>query len=440
MAFWRNLSSALCLLTVTTCSWAQIVNLTETVKAGDCFRIKIDMELAGELRVNRDGKQVSLKLTATANHELAQRVLDVSTQGVADKAACVYDKASATIGVGEAVSERSLRPKRHLVVVQRYKDQPLCYCPTGPFLHEERELVGEHFDVLALTGLLPGKTVALGDTWKVSNGTAQALCNFEGVTGQDLSCKLEQIRDKCAVIRVTGTATGIDLGAQVKLTIDATCRFDVAAGRLIALEWKQQDERDQGPASPASSVKMTVRLSRTAMETPATLSDVALVSVPDSFDPPPHMTHLEYHDPKDRFALYFPREWQPVAQTTDHLVLRLMERGDFVAQVTVTPWEPAEKGKHLTPEAFKEAMNETVGWEPEAELQASEVPAEEGRWIYRLSYQGKMDGEEVIQNFYLVAGLEGQQVVLAFTLTPKHVDRLGTRDLSLAGSVDFSKK
>jgi hypothetical protein len=46
----------------------------------------------------------------------------------------------------------------------------------------------------------------------------------------------------------------------------------------------------------------------------------------------------------------------------------------------------------------------------------------------------------VIQNFYHIAHEDGRQVVLAFTMTPKQADRLGTRDLSLVGSLDFPTK
>jgi hypothetical protein len=65
------------------------------------------------------------------------------------------------------------------------------------------------------------------------------------------------------------------------------------------------------------------------------------------------------------------------------------------------------------------------------------VPAGDGRWIYRISALGKMDGTEVMQNFYLVAGPGGEQVVLLFTMTPKKAMKLGERDLSMAGSIDF---
>jgi hypothetical protein len=86
-------------------------------------------------------------------------------------------------------------------------------------------------------------------------------------------------------------------------------------------------------------------------------------------------------------------------------------------------------------------MNETPGWEPEKELQAGEVPGGgEGRWVYRVSLLGKADGVAVLQNFYLVAGPNGDQVVVAVTLAPKKAEQLGSRDLALAGSIDFPTK
>jgi len=41
---------------------------------------------------------------------------------------------------------------------------------------------------------------------------------------------------------------------------------------------------------------------------------------------------------------------------------------------------------------------------------------------------------------WIVAGPNGEQVVIVFTMTPKQADRLGTRDLSLAANIDFPNK
>ena len=413
---------------------AQTYPLSETLQAGDCVRIHLEMNLSGEMRVNKEGKAVSLKLEATATHDFPERILKVGSDGTAEKAARVYEKAKAVISVDKEPSQRALRVERHLFVVQRNQDRLIVYSPAGPLTREELELTSEHFDTLAVPGLLPGRAVSVGETWKVANPIAQALCNFAGLTEQSLVCKLEEVKDQVARVSVAGSATGIDLGALVKLSIEATYHYDLNAKRLIRLEWKQKDERGQGPASPATSVQTSVTVTRTAIEQPAVLSDVALVSVPEGSEPPLPLTQLEYHDAKGRFDMLYAREWQTVSQSDEHVVMRLLDRGDFVAQVTVTPWTAAEKGKHLTPEEFRQAMAETPGWEPEDELQAAEVPAEGGRWIYRISALGELDGTKVMQNYYLVAGADGQQVVLAFTMAPKQADRLGSRDLSMAAN------
>ncbi|HKI37936.1 MAG TPA: hypothetical protein VKA46_39140 [Gemmataceae bacterium] len=438
MAAWRTLGTVVVLLAGAPIATAQTYPLSETVKAGDCFRVRLEMDLTGEIKVSRDGKSASLPLTAKATHEFPERVLVVGDKGLVEKSARVYETATATITVARDTETKSLRKERRLLVAQRPKDQALTYSPNGPLTRGELELVGDHFDTLCVTGLLPGKEVAVGDTWKVNNSAAQALCHFDGLTDQDLTCKLEAVKDKVARVSVSGPANGIELGAMVKLKIDATYHFDLEAKRLTWLEWKQTDARDQGPANPALTATSTTTLTRKPIERPDALADMALVSVPPDFKVPETLLVVEYRHPKGKFELNYARDWQVVGEPQERLILRLMERGDFVAQATITPWTPAEKGKHLSADEFKAAVTDTPGWEAEKELQAGEVPpAGEGRWIYRVSLLGKMDGMAVLQNFYLVAGPNGDQVVVAVTLTPKKAEQLGSRDLSLAGSIEL---
>jgi hypothetical protein len=415
---------------------AQTYSLVETPKAGDCFRIHQDMTLSGEIRVLREGKPIPLKLTATAVHEFPERILRVGAHGLPQKSARIYETAKATITVAGDRSERTLRPERQLQVAQRDKDQGLLYCPAGPLTREELELTGEHFDTLDITGLLPGRAVSVGDTWKLSNAVVQALCNFEGLTAQDLTCKLESVKDGLATVSVAGSASGIDSGALSKQTITATCRFDLARHQVTALEWKQKDERDQGPVSPASTVEATTRLTRTAIEQPRCLDDVALISVPEDA-PSASLLQLSYRDPKGRFALLYERQWQIVSETDAHVVLRLMDRGDFVAQATLTPWTPAEPGKHTDPEAFAAAMAQTPGWDQDSILKKEELKLEDGLWGYSISAVGQMDGLKVVQNFALVTSPSGAQVVLAFVMTEAQASKLGTRDLTMIRGISF---
>jgi hypothetical protein len=438
MAARRILEILIVILLSGSAASAQTYSLSENVKAGDCFRIHLETKVAGEMRVRQEDRLVALKHEMAATHEFPERILNVGSNGLPDKSARIYETAKAVVTVDQEKSERSLRADRALFVAQRNKDLAVLYCPAGPVTREELELT-EHLDPLAVGGLLPGKEVGLGATWNVSNSAAQALCGFEGLTEQSLVCKLEEVKGQAARVSVAGSSTGIELGALVKLTVEANYQFDLQTQRLTRLEWKQKEERDPGPVSPAASVVATTTLDRTSIEQPASLSDVSLVSVPDGLEPAAPLLLLDYQDSKAGFHIRYEREWQTVSQNPEHTVWRLMERGDFVAQVTITPWTRAEKGKHLSAEEFAKAMAESPGWEPEQEVESGEVPSNDDRWIYRISAIGQLDGMKAMQNFYLVAGPGGEQVVLAFTMAPKDAKRLGTRDLSLAANVDFAE-
>jgi hypothetical protein len=435
MRAWLVPAAVLLVLAATPAGRAQTCSLADVVSQGDCFRYSIEMKLTGEMRFQKDTGTVPARLSATAQHVFPERVL-VASGNIIQKSARIYDTAKLAIDRGGDRSTITLRPSRKLIVSQRPRDQHTAYSPTGALYRSELELVSGHFDTLTLTGLLPGRTLKVGETWKLPNLVAQALCGLEGMTENKLEGKLEKVTGDIATLTVTGTAAGVEVGAMVKLTIDAAATYDARAKRLTRLVWKQKADRDQGPVSPASSLEIVVTLDRKAIAQPAELADPELVSIPDNFTPPGPMTNLEYRDPKDRFALIHTRDWHLTAVTGDHTVLRLMDRGDYLAQVTVTPWTRAKMGEHLTPEQFKNAMRNTSGWRPEKELQSGEVPSTEGKYIYRLSEQGQLDGVAVLQNFFLVAAPTGEQVVLTFTLSPKLADKLGARDLSMATSIE----
>lgn len=437
MSAWRVVGAIGLLLAASRAGWAQTYALMEKPKAGESFKIQLDMKLSGEMRIRKADKTEPLKLEATATHEYPERILVVAPEGLVQKTARLYETAKATITVGSDRVDHTLRPDRRLYVAQFYKDQRLVYSPSGSLTDDELKLTAEHFDSAAVTGMLPTKEVSIGESWQLPSSVAQAVCNFEGLTEHTLTGKLEAVTVDTATFSVSGAATGIELGAIVKLKIEASGRFDLKSKRLVSLEWKQKDERDQSPASPASAVELTIALKRQLIEQPAALSDVALVSVPQEWEPPAQLTQLDYRDAQGRYSLLYPRDWHITAQVKDQLVLRCMDRGDFVAQATLTPWKKADKGKHLTPDEFKEAMNSMAGWEPDKELQAGEVPADNGRWIYRYSSSGQMDGVAAVQNCYLIATPEGEQMIVVFTMTPKQVDKLAARDLSLIGSLEI---
>ena len=203
--------------------------------------------------------------------------------------------------------------------------------------------VTEHLDTLALPGLLPGKVTQVGGVWQVPNRVVAALCELDGLTEQNLEGKLEAVKGDRALIKIVGKAQGINLGAQVSMIVNAQLEFDVKAGRIVALEWRESDARQQGPASPALNADLTIKLTRTPIAEPAELGKFALVLVPSAETPPINLTNVRHVDAKNRFQLSYARDWHVVSpEESAQLVLRQIERGEFIAQATFTVWNKAD--------------------------------------------------------------------------------------------------
>jgi hypothetical protein len=157
-------------------------------------------------------------------------------------------------------------------------------------------------------------------------------------------------------------------------------------------------------------------------------------------EPSPGHLLLQFREPKGRHEFFYERGWQTVSQNDQYTVLRLLERGELVAQVNVVPQTRARPGQHTSPEDFQKQVHDIPDFKLDQVLQTGEVPAEQGFWVYRVSVAGQSNDLNVLQNHFLVAGPKGDQVMLTFTTEVGLAERLGGRDLSIVGTVAFPTK
>jgi len=431
---------ALIAFTIAGPAFGQGVDLADSIKPGDHCKYEIALTVEGKLKVERDGKPAALPLSAKASHSFVERAEAVDSGGGVSFAVRHYSTAASESQVGGERAKRELAADRRLVVALRTGDGSLHYSPNGPLYREELELVAEHFDTLCLAALLPGKTLNVGDSWTVSADAVQHACLFEGLIKSELVGKFMEVKDGIATFTIAGTAEGIESGAQARVSVAATGTFDVAAKRLVGLTWEQTDFRSQGPATPAAEVKATVVLKRTTLaEEPKELNAEARLKVPADGKPTGVMASLRYADVAGRFQFAYPRDWHVVGRTKDHLVLRLVEKGEFTAQATLTTWKKADPGTHTSPEDFKKVLAMLPGWEPEAGEEGP-VPSDGGRWAYRVATRGKQDGVPVAQTFFLLAGPNGDQIAVTVLAAIEKAAKIGTRDLELVNAIEFPKK
>ena len=414
------------------------VVLRETVAPGDCVRVDIALAVDGKLIVDRNGKSDAIPLSARASVAFSQRAEAVTGAGRAGRVVRHYFDARSASDTGLEHSVRSLGAEHRVVAASRVEGGGLvAFSPGGPLTREELELVGDHFDTTALPGLLPPGAVAKGATWPIPADVARQLLHFDAHSKAELVGTLAELTDEAATITVAGSAEGVELGAVAKVKVVATAMFDRKAGRVTKIEWTQDDVRAQGPASPATELTAKVTATRSVLAAePAELA-AGRGKVPADGKPTGANAMLRYEDDKGRYRFLYPREWHVVGRTADHLTLRLIEGGEFVAQATVTAWKSAAAGSHTTPADFQAVLAKLPGWVPSAVGAAGEVPTDAGRWLYRVAATGSQDGVPVAQTFYLLAGPNGDQVAVTVVAKPEALAKLGARDAQLVNGVEF---
>jgi hypothetical protein len=381
----------------------------------------------------QDSGKEEIRLEARARHRLAERTLSVA-DGLPGRTARHYSEAGASSSAGGDRSDRTLPEDRRLVVATSGAEGLLCYSPGGPLTRDELDLVTEHFDPRCLPGLLPGKAMAIGGTWTVGDAAAHAASLLDSLIRLDLSGKLTGVEGGLATFTIDGSIEGIENGARVAMRVSASGKYHIEQKRVVELAWKQADDREAGPVNPASKVEAVVVLKREVLEAaPKELADAAIGSV--RADPPAAATLLRHADSNGRYRFLYPRDWHITGESDPHLVLRLLDRGAFAVQATVTVWKKAEPGKHTTADEFKKAIAETPGCVADRVLDDGEVPVDGGRWLYRLSVAGRVRDVPVVQRFHLLAGPQGDQIVVTVTLPPERADAIGTRDLALVRAI-----
>ncbi|MCS6975714.1 MAG: hypothetical protein NZM31_01720 [Gemmatales bacterium] len=409
--------------------------LSEATQKGDLSRIRIEMKLEGHLLLRSGDKTTQLPLQATARHDFVERVVDVDQQGRPTQTVRHYDTARATITVHGVPRPRELRPERKLQVVQTLRKRTVSYSPQGPMSREEEELIGQHFNTLALGGVFPEKEVGLGESWRLAPYAVQGLCGLDALVSHEVQGTLKSVQNNQATVRITGTVEGITAGAEVRLDVSGKLSFDLQQKRWTSVEWNQKEQRTQGPVSPASKTETTIHVQRDFPEKADALSDEIVSGLPAT--PDEAALHLVFREPKGRWEFLYDRNWHLVTQTDQYAVLRLIEDGELLGQLNITYLPRAKRGEHISVEELQKLVREAPGFRIEQVIQSGEVPAEKGCWIYRLSVVGRADDLPIVQNVYAIAGPDGDQVLMAFTTEVSQVERFGVRDLAIVGSVTF---
>jgi hypothetical protein len=146
---------------------------------------------------------------------------------------------------------------------------------------------------------------------------------------------------------------------------------------------------------------------------------------------------LEYEPLSHGFKFLHDRRWYPTLEKGDHLAMRLVDRGELIAQCNVSELAKSESGQGLSLTKFQSDIETALTKTFQRFVQASEGTTSTGNKIYRVVAEGTVSELPIQWNYYLVSNADGRQAVFAFTLEGSLAPQLGESDQEVVRSLSF---
>lgn len=398
----------------------------------------VDTQVVGELSGEAEGQRTVVRVQGRGMHEFVERALTIEAD-LPGRTLRQYRRAEVEVQIGGEKQHKSLRPERRCIVFGRLPDGSRGFSPQGPLTRDELELTTEHLAPSVLAGLLPAKVVRIGETWKVSTQSLAEACLLDAVIEHQVEGRVSSIENDVVHFSIGGKVQGVDKGAKTSLHLEVRGRFDRKNRQTIEWIWEQQEERSAGWWNPASRLQVRAQLRRREGITPATSTcRTPTDNLAAWLQPAPQLLELEVEGPQKCYHLRYGRQWYIVGQTDSHLLMRLAERGVVVAQLTLTNWRPKTAEANELIAEFRKAVTATPGWQADATL-AEGIVRGIGTHAYRIVQTGTLGRQKVIQRFWLVAGPNGEQLVVTTTVAPEQAERFGNQDEDLLRRLTFTR-
>jgi len=410
------------------------IRLAEPSELPAAYAVELRTTVTGKLLTAiGEGKAASLPLKAQGRFEYVELLVGRGAAPVALFSIRHYRQARSEVEVSGRKRTSDLSPlKRRLVALGR-PEGVLVYCPDALLSYDDVQLLQTPGDSLAVLPLLPDRSVDVGQSWQPAPWVLPMLAGVEAVKESRLTCRLQSVESGRATVTVEGQLEGAVYGAVTSVKVRGTLVFNTSSRCLTELRLTQTEKRMIGSVSPGLDVEAKVELRRRPTSAPEDLLKRARQLSPD---PPPDRLLLQQTFFGD-VVCQFDRRWHVFHASPQVAVLRLVENGTFLSQCNLSPIPSAPPGRHVPKARFVEDIQRSLGERFQTLVKDGEVPADDGRFIYRVVVHGKDGGLNMQWNYYLVAAPNGRQVSLVFAVERENLERFGDRDLQFVRRLRF---
>ena len=123
----------------------------------------------------------------------------------------------------------------------------------------------------------------------------------------------------------------------------------------------------------------------------------------------------------------------------DVAILRMIDRGELIAQCNASSLPDLPAGKRVSLEAFQADIQRALSTEFGEVVEASQGTSNDGLRILRVVIAGLASELPIQWRYYHISNGAGRQVSFVFTMDAKLVERFAESDQVVIGSFEFAE-
>ncbi len=318
----------------------------------------------------------------------------------------------------------TLRDDRRLVAVDIRGGKATLYSPAGPLSHDELDLVDLQANTLLLDRLLPADRVAVGAKWGHADDLLAMLLGLDAVSTNRVESSLTSVRDSVALVELGGEVQGAASGASTEIKLRGKYQFDLVLKRITWFGVLIQEKRSIGHVGPGLDIVARLQLKIALIDESPQLTDKALADLP--LEMSEGSAWLSYISPQGGWQLLNDRGWFVTRDEPEAVILRLLDRGEFIAQCNITPARgsnPANCPPFRNSRRISSRDSAAFGRFASARQSVNEL----GYRVFRVVAEGRASEVPVQWTYYLLADQAGRQLVVVFIVEGELADRVAGR-------------
>lgn len=421
-----------------------LLTITQTAQSAEKFafrqpgapqplqRVDATLEVGGDLKLKADGELKTLPMSV-----VAELRYDEAVGGTPDNRRALrhFHAARAIIKIAKGGQEVLLPAERRLIALHSVDKTPTVYSPSGPLTREQLDLIDVPLARLVAQDLLPAEPLAVGGTWQLDEATLAALLGLDAVDFAEVQGAFGEVTAGHARLALAGSVRGAVAGISTEIQLKGKLTYDLDHHHLARVQLYLEEKRAIGHVGPGIDVAAKLTVDLAPLDSSPHVSAQKLAELPAA--PSDGPLQLEYVSTQNRFRFGYDRRWVATSDEQDVLVLRLIDRGELVAQCNLSCQPTGEQNRKVTLESFQADVQHSLGKNFGQFAQASQSVSPEQCRVYRVAAVGKVQDLPIRWIYYLIGNDQGQQVTLAFTLEQSLESRFGDADADLAGAIRF---